>query len=109
MKPAFSNDASSKGGESDRIIMLRLYIADGTLASVRAQANLRSACEHQAVRFEVEVVDILREPLRALSEGILVTPTLVRLSPLPAVTIVGDLSDRATVLSVLGVADARSP
>ena len=43
-----------------------------------------------------------REPLRALVEGILVTPTLVRLSP-PVRHIVGDLSDRAIVLRALGL------
>ena len=48
----------------------------------------------------LRVVDILREPLRALVEGILVTPTLVRLSP-PVRHIVGDLSDRAIVLRAL--------
>jgi hypothetical protein len=48
------------------------------------------------------VVDILREPLLALVEGILVTPTLVRLSP-PVRHIVGDLSDRAIVLCALGL------
>ena len=48
------------------------------------------------------MVDILREPLRTLVEGVLVTPTLVRLSP-PLRHIVGDLSDRAIVLRALGL------
>jgi hypothetical protein len=48
------------------------------------------------------VVDILQEPLRALVEGILVTPTLVRLSP-PVRHIVGDLRDRGIVLRALGL------
>jgi circadian clock protein KaiB len=51
-------------------------------------------------------VDLLQEPLRALSEGILFTPTLVRLSPLPARKIVGDLSDTAGVLLALGLKEA---
>jgi len=51
---------------------------------------------------EIEVVDILREPLRTLVEGVLVTPTLVRLSP-PVRHIVGDPSDRAIVLRALGL------
>lgn len=89
--------------------MLRLYIAGGTIASTRAQANLTAFCEQQeAGRFDVELVDILREPLRALSEGVLLTPTLVRLSPLPIVKIVGDLSDRAMVFSALGLVDVDS-
>lgn len=109
MKPALPKGASSPGTEESSSIVLRLYIAGGTLASARAQANLTAFCEQQeAGRFDVEVVDILREPLRALSEGVLLTPTLVRLSPLPIVKIVGDLSDRATVISALGLVDVKS-
>jgi circadian clock protein KaiB len=51
--------------------------------------------------FELEIVDVLQDPRRALDDGVLVTPTLVRLSPLPAVKIVGDLNEREQVLSAL--------
>lgn len=108
MKSALPRGASSTGTKKRGPIALRLYIAGGTLASLRAQANLTAYCEQQgATRFDVELVDILREPLRALSEGVLLTPTLVRLSPLPIVTIVGDLSDQATVFSALGLVDMK--
>ncbi len=40
----------------------------------------------------------LKEPLRALSEAILVTPTVVKLSPLPEQQIIGDLSEEEAVL-----------
>lgn len=109
MRPALPKGASSTGAKKSSFIVLRLYIAGGTLASNRAQANLAAFCEQQeAGRFDVEVVDVLREPLRVLSEGVLLTPTLVRLSPLPIVKIVGDLSDRATVFSALSLVDGES-
>ena len=109
MRPALPRSASSTAPERGGCIVLRLYIAGGTLASTRAQANLSAFCEqHEPGRFDVEVVDILREPLRALSEGVLLTPTLVRLSPLPAVKIIGDLSDRETIFSALGLLDVKS-
>jgi len=83
--------------------MFRLYIADRTASSVQAMANLRSIClDYLPGHHEIEVVDILREPLRTLVEGILVTPTLLRLSP-PLRRIEGDLSDRAIVLRALGL------
>jgi circadian clock protein KaiB len=83
--------------------LFRLYIANGTPSSAQAMANLRSICqEYLPDHHEIEVVDILREPLRALAEGILVTPTLLRLSP-PVRHIVGDLGDRAIVLRALGL------
>lgn len=86
-------------------IVLRLYIASGTLASAQASANLAAIGDElrgREVEVEVEVVDILREPLRSLADGVLVTPTLVRLFPLPEVRIVGDLGVRAAVLAALG-------
>jgi circadian clock protein KaiB len=89
--------------EKGKTILFRLYIADDTSSSAQAMANLASICqEYFPDGRQIEVVDILREPLRALAEGILVTPTLVRLSP-PVRHIVGDLSDRAIVLRALGL------
>lgn len=99
------NRKNAHAPPADReMTLFRLYVADETPNSARARANLQSICqEHLQGRYKIEVVDILQEPLRALSDGVLVTPTLVRLSPLPARTIVGDLSDRATVLQALGL------
>ena len=102
---------SSKNGtqappEDRQVTLFRLYVADETPNSARAVANLQPiGKEYLQDRYTLEVVDILQEPLRALSEGVLVTPTLVRLSPLPVRTIVGDLSDRAAVLQALGLED----
>ena len=46
--------------------------------------------------------NLLEHPKRALADGIIVTPTLIRLSPPPIQRMVGDLSDRAQVLLTLG-------
>jgi circadian clock protein KaiB len=46
--------------------------------------------------------------MRALQEGVLVTPTLVRLEPEPVRTIIGTLSDNARVLETLGL-ESPSP
>ncbi len=103
------NVPSKKGAHAppgDReTTLFRLYVADETPNSVRAVANLQSiGKEYLQGRYRLELVDILQEPLRALSEGVLVTPTLVRLSPLPVRKIVGDLSDRNVVLQALALA-----
>lgn len=90
--------------QDKEITLFRLYVANDTLNSARARANLQSFCrEYFHDRCKIEVVDILHEPLRTLSDGILVTPTLIRLSPLPVRKIVGDLSDRTAVLLALGL------
>jgi circadian clock protein KaiB len=46
---------------------------------------------------------VFKEPKRALADGILMTPTLVRLAPLPLQRIVGTLSGTQTVLQALGL------
>jgi circadian clock protein KaiB len=83
---------------------LRLFVAGDGPNSVRALANLTALCDrHLRGRHEIEVVDVLREPHRALSEGVYLTPTLVKLSPHPVRRVVGSLSDSAPVLVALGL------
>lgn len=98
---AQSTRVAHAGGE---LFLLRLYIAAGTSNSSCAIANLEAVCwEYLRDRHRIEIVDLLQEPLRVLSDGVLVTPTLVKLSPLPMRTIVGNLSDPSIVLHELGL------
>jgi circadian clock protein KaiB len=82
----------------------RLYVADDTMNSAQAAANLQSMCKaHLPGRHEIEVVDVFKEPQRAILEGIRMTPTLLRLAPLPIRRIVGTLVDTERVLETLGL------
>jgi circadian clock protein KaiB len=86
------------------LVKFRLYVAGEALNSVQALANLRSLCRTQLPdRHEIEIVDVFREPKRALADGILMTPTLVRLAPSPVTRIVGTLSQTPIVLQTLGL------
>ena len=87
-------------------VVMVLYITDSGPNSVRAVANLEAICkEHLQDNFRLEIIDVLEYPLRALSDGIVVTPSLAKLFPLPAATVVGNLSDRSGVLRALGIAE----
>jgi circadian clock protein KaiB len=46
---------------------------------------------------------MLDEPERALADAIIVSPTLLKLYPLPVQRVIGNLSDRDQVLLVLGI------
>lgn len=82
----------------------RLYVAAEAQNSVQALGNLNALCrEHLPGRFEIEVVDVYRHPGRALADGILMTPTLLKLEPAPARRIVGSLSQTQIVLRALGL------
>ena len=90
---------------------LRLYVAGHTQNSALASANLAAICEaHMAGRHHIEVVDVLLHPKRALADGVLMTPMLVKLGPGPVTRVVGTLSQTRTVLQALGLdAGAQAP
>jgi circadian clock protein KaiB len=82
----------------------RLYVAADTLNSAQAITNLNALCRaHLMGRYEIEVVDVFREPQRALAENIRMTPTLLKLEPSPARTIIGSLAKTQLVLEMLGL------
>lgn len=84
------------------LFKFRLYVADDALNSAQAQANLMALCRtYLADRYEIDLVDVFKEPKRALTDGIFMTPTLIRLAPLPVRRIVGTLSQTALVLRAL--------
>jgi len=86
------------------VVKMCLYIANNAPNSVLAVANLEAICkEHLKDNFKLEIIDVLEYPLRALADGILVTPSLAKVSPSPAAKIVGNLSDKSKVLLALGL------
>jgi circadian clock protein KaiB len=79
-----------------------LYVAADTQNSVLAVANLTALCrEYLPGRHEIEVVDVFKEPARALADRIFMTPLLIRLAPSPVLRIVGTLSQPEKVLQAL--------
>jgi circadian clock protein KaiB len=88
-------------------LVLRLYQADESPNSVLALRHLRDAIAHlTSEQVALEVIDVLRDPERALSDGVLVTPTLVKASPPPESRVIGNLRDRSALLAALGIDEA---
>ena len=84
------------------LLNLRLYVAGTAPNSVRAIANATAICEqHFAQRHRLEIVDVTWHPHRALADGVVVTPTLIKLRPEPPRRLIGDLSDTEQVLLAL--------
>jgi circadian clock protein KaiB len=84
-------------------LVLRLYVAGNAPNSVRAIANARAICEeHFAATHELEIIDLLLHPRRGVADAIIVTPTLLKLSPPPVQRLIGNLSDTSQVLLALG-------
>ena len=82
--------------------VLRLYVAGMTARSMSAIDSLKLLCEESfADRYELEIINLLEHPELAETEGVLAAPTLVKELPLPVQRLVGDLTNRERVLSVL--------
>jgi circadian clock protein KaiB len=82
-----------------------LYVAGDAQNSTQAVANLAALCQaYLKDRHSVEVVNVFKDPKRALSDGIFMTPTLIKLAPAPSPQrIVGTLSQTQPVLRALGL------
>jgi len=83
----------------------RLYVAGDAHNSAQAVANLTALCRaYLRDRHSIEVVNVFREPKRALADRILMTPTLIKLAPSPAPRrIVGTLSQTQPLLQAMGM------
>jgi circadian clock protein KaiB len=84
----------------------RLYIAGDAQNSAQAVANLTALCRaHLHDRHSIEFINVFDEPKRALADGILMTPTLVKLAPAPSPRrVIGTLSQTGPLLQALGLA-----
>ena len=86
------------------IYKFRLYVAGGGPNSSQARANLDAFCrDYLPDRHKIEIIDVFKDPKRALADRIFMTPTLIKLWPLPVRTIVGTLSNEQIVLQTLGM------
>ena len=97
-------------GAEPAIWKLRLYVAGQTPRSMAALANLKKVCdEHLAGHYEVEVVDLIKQPQLAAGDQIVAIPTLVRKLPEPLRRIVGDLRNTERTLVGLNLRPSPSP
>lgn len=88
----------------DLFYRLRLYVTGASPRSARAIVNVRRICEeHLRDRYDLEVIDIARQPGVARSEQLVAAPTLVKQQPLPVRRFVGDMSQTDRILRGLGL------
>ncbi len=98
---AFERRVDEAGREA---YLLRLFVAGVTPRASEALERIRAVCEeHLAGRYELEVIDIHQQPELAREHQIVVTPTLVKVSPLPVRRLVGDLLETGAVLRGLNL------
>lgn len=84
--------------------ILRLYITDHTPRSIAAVQNLRKICKEELNGdYELEIIDVLKDQVRAHKDKVIATPTLIRELPNSIARILGDLSNKEEVLLALEI------
>jgi circadian clock protein KaiB len=84
--------------------ILRLYVTGSTPRSLKAISNLKRVCEeHLHDDYDLQVIDIYKDPDAAREEQIIAAPTLVKKRPAPLRRFVGDLSNTQKLLAGLGI------
>ncbi len=90
---------------SEELVHLRLYVSRGSPNSRMAMRNIETIRQqYLGDRCRLEVIDLFEEPLRALEDGVMMTPMLLLVSSDPPVSIIGNLSDPTPLLQALEVA-----
>lgn len=79
--------------------ILRLYVTGSSHRSLRAVYNLKKLCEEYLPDdYDLEVIDIYKDPEAAREEQIIAAPTLVKKLPRPLRKFVGDMSNTQKIL-----------
>src|SRR6478752_4550489 len=88
----------------DDKLVLQLYVSGMSPKSMEAVENIKRLCdEHLKDAFELEIIDIYKNPELAAEQSIVFSPSLIKLLPLPKKTLIGTLSDTEKVIKALGI------
>lgn len=106
-----SNDLQQETAGPGDVWTLRLYVAGDNQKSRTALGNLKRLCaEHIGDgRYEIEVIDLMKNPQLAKADQILAIPTLVRRIPEPMKRVIGDLSNAERALIALDLDELSGP
>ena len=101
-------EAPAQEGEPAQVrLQLTLFISGSAPISIRAVQRLRDLCDrHVPSGYDLEIVDIYKQPQVVASRGVLAVPTLIKELPLPVRVLIGDFTDEARVLTALGLSTA---
>ena len=95
---------STETTEPEQVYSLKLFVTGASPNSARAITNLKSICdEYLTDNYDLEIIDVYQQPLKAQNEHIIALPMLVKSFPLPLKRLIGDMSNREKVLKGLGL------
>lgn len=90
--------------EDGQKLVLQLFVSGMSPKSMEAIENARRIFdENCAGFFELEIIDLYKNPEAALSHHVVFTPSLVKSFPLPKKILIGNLADAEKVIKALGI------
>ncbi len=85
-------------------IVLQLYVAGMSLKSMEAIENIKRLCdEHLHDVFELQIIDLYKNPELASEQQIVFSPSLIKSLPLPKKVLIGTFADTEKVIKGLGI------
>jgi circadian clock protein KaiB len=85
-------------------IVLQLYVSGMSPQSMKAIENIKKLCdEHMENSFELEIIDLYKNPEKASEQQIVFSPSLIKSLPLPRKTLIGTFADTDKVIRGLGI------
>jgi len=88
----------------DGKLVLQLYVSGMSPKSMTAIENIKQLCdEHLEGAFELEIIDLYKNPEAASENQIVFSPSLIRQFPLPKKTLIGNFFDTEKVIRGLGI------
>src|SRR3954463_1521669 len=85
-------------------LILQLYVSGMSPKSLEAIENIKRLCdEYLKDAFELEIIDIYKNPELASKHSIVFSPSLIKQLPLPKKVLIGTLKDTDKVVKTLGI------
>lgn len=86
-------------------LMLQLYVSGMTQRSMEAIENIKQLCKMHLDdgSYELEIIDIYKNPEVASEQQIVFSPSLIKKLPLPRKVLIGTFSNKDKVMKALGI------
>ena len=85
-------------------LMLQLYVSGMSFKSMEAIENIKLLCDkYLKGTFELEIIDLYKNPEVATQHHIVFSPCLVKKFPEPKKILIGTLGDTEKVIKALGI------
>jgi circadian clock protein KaiB len=85
--------------------LFNLYLSGWTPSNERIIANLKSILEDKLKeQYSLEIIYVTEKPELSMRAGVFSTPVLMKQLPPPPMVVVGDLTDKEKLLTVVEIA-----